>query len=253
MTRANSASDVAIKQKWPKILAPLTESQRLISDDFVKVWHETIPRHKWIEHFNHGWLASHAPSGFRRTLEIGAGLGMQLGYEALTAEQEADYVSLELRENMAAEIRKRFPRIQTIVGDCQKTLPFPDGYFDRIVAVHVLEHLPDLPAAIREMHRLCDKQRGVFQLVIPCEGGALYSLCRRMSAQRIFERRYRQSYKWFIEREHINLPDEITEEIRPYFSLRRRSFFPFPFAGVSYNLCIAMNLAPRDEATIGSR
>jgi SAM-dependent methyltransferase len=193
-------------------------------------------------------MARYAPAGFRRTLEIGAGLGTQLGYETLTPEQEAAYVSLELRENMAAEIRNRFPRVQTMIGDCQKTLPFPAGCFDRIIAVHVLEHLPDLPAALREMYRLCDKDRGVFQVVIPCEGGALYSLCRRISAQRIFERRYRQSYKWFIEREHINLPDEIAEEIRPYFSLQRRSFFPFPLAGVPYNLCIAMNLIPKDEA-----
>jgi SAM-dependent methyltransferase len=242
----------ALKPKWPKVLPPLTEGQKQVSDDFVKLWHQVMPRYKRIERFNHGWMASHAPKGFGHTLEIGAGLGTQLGYETLTPEQEAGYVSLELRENMAVEIRKRFPAVQTMLGDCQKALPFPDGYFDRILAVHVLEHLPDLPAAIREMHRLCDKKRGVFQVVIPCEGGALYSLCRRISAQRIFEKRYRQSYKWFIEREHINLPHEIAEEIRPYFSQQRRSFFPFPFAGVSYNLCIAMNLTPKAETTTGS-
>ena len=35
-----------------------------------------------------------------------------------------------------------------------------DGYFDRILAVHVLEHLPNLPAAIRECYRLCNKTKG---------------------------------------------------------------------------------------------
>jgi ubiquinone/menaquinone biosynthesis C-methylase UbiE len=244
--RANSPSLGGFqKPKWPKTLPPLTESQQHISDDFVKVWHQTLPRYNFIERFNHGWVASHAPTGFRRTLEIGAGLGEHLRYEKLATHQEAGYVSLELRENMVAEIRKRFPGIQTVLGDCQKTLPFSEGYFDRILAIHVLEHLPDLPATIREMHRLCDKQRGVFQVVIPCEGGAFYSLCRRISAQRIFERRYGQPYAWFIEREHINLPGEIAEEIRPYFTLHRRSFFPFVLPGVSHNLCIAMNLTPK--------
>ena len=246
---ANSPADVALaKSKWPKILRPLTESQQQINDDFVKVWHEALPRYQSIERFNHGWVARHAPAGFRRTLEIGAGLGEHLRHETLTAEQEAGYVSLELRPEMAAEIAKRFPAVQTLIGDCQKALPFSAGYFDRILAIHVLEHLPNLPATIREMHRLCNKQRGVFQVVIPCEGGALYSLCRRVSAQRIFEKRYGQPYEWFIGREHINLPHEIQEELGRYFSVRgRRAFFPFVVPGVFCNLCIAMNLAPKPQ------
>jgi ubiquinone/menaquinone biosynthesis C-methylase UbiE len=124
-------------------------------------------------------------------------------------------------------------------------LDFPDGCFDRIVAIHVLEHLPNLPGAIREAHRLCNKERGVFQVVIPCEGSLAYTFSRRLSAQRIFEKRYKRSYRWFIEREHINLPGEIAEELSPYFSIQRRSFFPVPLPLVFCNLCIAMNLRPR--------
>jgi SAM-dependent methyltransferase len=231
--------------KWPKHVPPLTPDQRIISDDFVKLWHETLPRYRMIESFNHGWVSKHAPSGFRRSLEIGAGLGEHLSYERLSAEQEADYVTVELRENMAADIKRRFPRVRMVVGDCQESLDFPDGHFDRIIAVHVLEHLPNLPGAIRETHRLCNKERGVFQVVIPCEGGLAYTLSRRISAQRIFEKRYGQSYRWFIEREHINLPAEIAEELSPYFSIQRRSFFPVPLPLVFCNLCIAMNLRPR--------
>ena len=46
-------------------------------------------------------------------------------------------------------------------------------------------------------------------VVIPCEGGLAYSLARRVSAQRIFEKRYGMSYRFFIESEHINVPREI--------------------------------------------
>ena len=63
---------------------------------------------------------------------------------------------------MTDALAARFPRIKAVTGDCQQRLDFADGYFDRILAVHVLEHLPNLPAAVREMHRLCDKQSGVF-------------------------------------------------------------------------------------------
>src|SRR5271165_3551738 len=66
-------------------------------------------------------------------LEIGAGLGVHLSYERLTSLQESNYYALELRENMAADIKLRFPRVQTIVGNCQQRLDFEDGHFDRIL------------------------------------------------------------------------------------------------------------------------
>ena len=85
--------------------------------------------------------------------------------------------------------------MQTIVGDCQTRLPFEDGSFDRYLAIHVLEHLPNLPACIAEAWRLLDKDRGQFLAVIPCEGGLAYSLARRISAQRLFERTYGMPYE----------------------------------------------------------
>jgi len=187
----------------------------------------------------------HAPTKFRTTLEIGAGLGEHLAYEKLTSEQEQNYVALELRENMAAEIRKRFPRIQVRVGDCQQRLDAPDGSFDRILAIHVLEHLPDLPGAVREMHRLCNPDHGVVSIVIPCEGSFAYTLARRISAQRIFEKRYSQSYDWFIKREHLNRPPEILAELEPFFTISSRSFFPLPIPLLFCNLCLGLTLVPR--------
>jgi len=231
--------------KWPKFIPPLTEEQQIICDDFVRVWHETLPRYTVVEKFNHGWVAKTAPQPFFRTLEIGAGLGEHLAHERLTPEQESQYVAVELRENMANEFRKRVPRVRLVIADCQERLDFPDGYFDRIIAVHVLEHLPRLPEAIAEMYRLCNKTTGIFQIVIPCEGSLAYTVSRRLSAQRIFEKRYKQPYRWFIEREHINVPSEILEEIRPYFSVVKRRFFPFPVPLLFCNLCIGLKIRPR--------
>ena len=39
---------------------------------------------------------------------------------------------------------------------------------DRVLAIHVLEHLPDLPRAVAEMHRLCNKATGKLYVVLPC-------------------------------------------------------------------------------------
>src|SRR5262245_24646862 len=72
----------------PKQLPPLTEAQTQISNDFMRYWHEVLPRkYSSIDQFNHGYPVRAAQSGFLRTLEIGAGLGEHLQYETLTAVQ----------------------------------------------------------------------------------------------------------------------------------------------------------------------
>jgi ubiquinone/menaquinone biosynthesis C-methylase UbiE len=231
---------------WPKILPHLTPEQQRISDDFMRYWHEVLPKRYGVaEDFNHNYPVRHAPKRFLRTLEIGAGLGEHLSYERLTPEQKSHYVALELRENMAARIRERFPEAQICVGDCQTRLDFVDGYFDRILAIHVLEHLPNLPGAIAEMYRLCNKESGGFSVVIPCEGGLAYTMGRRISAQRIFEKRYKQSYRWLIEREHLNRPAEIMEELVRFFVITNREFFPLKVPVVDLNLCIGLTLRPK--------
>ncbi|HNC24463.1 MAG TPA: class I SAM-dependent methyltransferase [Opitutaceae bacterium] len=232
--------------KWPKVLPPLTPEQQRRSDEFMKLWHEVLPRrYGLVERFNHLFPVRHSPPGFRTTLELGAGLGEHLAYERLTPEQEANYHCNEFRANMAAEIRRRFPRVQTVVGDCQQRLDFPDGHFDRVLAVHVLEHLPNLPATLREAHRLLHPTRGRFLIVIPTEGSPAYSLARRISAQRVWNRRFGGGYEEFYRREHINLPHEIFEELAPWFTIEARSFFPLGLPWVFCNLCIGLALRPR--------
>ena len=238
---------------WPKVIPPLTPEQKAISDDFMRYWHEVLPKHfGLVDDFNHRYPVKQAPESFLSTLEIGAGLGTHLEYEQLTAEQEKHYVALELRENMAEKIRARFPNVQTSVGDCQERLPFPDAHFDRVLAIHVLEHLPNLPAALREIRRVCHAKRAVFSVVIPCEGGFAYGLARKISAQRLFEKRYHQSYNWFIQREHINLPPEIMEALEEHFETVHRAWFPLAVPSINLNLCIGLTLHPRPGGTRNS-
>ena len=233
--------------KWPKVLPALTAEQRDVYDDFMRRWHEVLPRRYGIvERFNHSYPVIQSHAGFRATIEIGAGLGEHLSYEHLSTEQERDYVAVELRENMAARLSEVHPRVQTIVGDCQGRLPFEDGSFDRYLAIHVLEHLPNLPACIAEAWRLLDNDRGQFLAVIPCEGGLAYSLARRISAQRLFERTYGMSYGPFISREHINRPHEILAELAPFFTTDSCRYFPLAFVPyVQVNICIGLAMRPR--------
>ena len=235
--------------RWPKVLPPLTPEQQRISNDFMQRWHEELAgrgRYGLIEKFNHRFPVRHSPPDFKTTLEIGAGLGEHLRYETLTPEQEENYYANEFRANMAAEIRRRYPRVRTVVGDCQQRLDFPDGFFDRVIAVHVLEHLPNLPAPIREAYRLQNRARGRLLVVIPCEGSPAYTLARKLSAERLYKKRYGGSYRWFYTREHLNLPHEVLAELDPYFTIEARSFFPLPFLPFVFNnLVIGLSLVPR--------
>jgi ubiquinone/menaquinone biosynthesis C-methylase UbiE len=231
--------------KWPKVFPDLSPEQVAISNDFMQYWHEVLPKkYGIVDEFNHSFPAKTAPSNFIKTLEIGAGNGEHLKYERLSDLQKKNYVAVDIRKNMIDEFQLNHPTIQAKVADCQIKMDFRDGEFDRILAIHVLEHLPNLPEAIKELHRLCNKEKGVLQIVIPCEGSLAYTLARKISAQRIFESRYKQSYKWLIEREHINMPWEIFEELEKYFLIQSSQYFPVPLKYQFCNLCIGANFTP---------
>jgi SAM-dependent methyltransferase len=228
--------------KWPKRVPTLTSEQQRIRDDFMRYWHEVLPRrYGAIERFNHGWPAATARPG-ERTLEIGAGLGKHLDAEPDFAKQ--DYVAVELRAEMAESIRERDERVEVLVADCQQQMPFDDDSFDRVLAIHVLEHLPNLPSALSEIARVL-RPNGRFVAVIPCEGGFAYALARRISAERIFKRRYKMSYRWYIESEHINRPNEIVEECKRHFDLVRSRYFPLGVPLEGLNLVIGLEFAAR--------
>lgn len=226
------------RYQWPKAIPPLTPEQQAISDDFMRAWHEVLPKkYGAIERFNHGYPLKHLPEARPfRTIELGAGIGEHLTYEDLSIQE---YHCIELRENMVSEIRRRFPNVTATKADCQKELPYPDAHFDRAVVVHVFEHLPDLPRAVAELARVL-KPGGIFSLVIPCDPGLAYEFARKISSERMFRKRYKQSYRWFIEREHINSPDEIISTVSNRLTEVHRTYFPLLVPIVNANLCVGL-------------
>lgn len=240
MTSVPSTSDVRGTGIWPKQLPTFTEEEQRVRDAFMARWLEYLPRRGgFVERFNHGY-ALRSGKKARRTLEIGAGLGEHIRFETLEHQQ---YVAAELREELAEGLAARFPTVNVLVADCQKRLPFEDGHFDRVLAIHVLEHLPNLPAALDEVARLLAPD-GEFVAVIPCEGGRVYSLARRLTSKRLFEREFGRDYDWFIRHEHINLPWEITSELTRRFRIGDSRHFPLRIPSVEVNLVIGLTMYP---------
>lgn len=224
--------------KWPKAVPPMSKEQQFISDDFMKYWHEQLPqRYGAIENFNHQYALRHLPpQNHWRTLEVGAGIGAHLAFEPLDRQE---YHCIELRESMAEEIRRRFPSAITVTGDCQKQIPYESAYFDRVVVIHVLEHLPNLPGAIDEIARVL-KPGGIFSVVLPCDPGLAYEVARKISAERLFRAKYKMPYRWLIRREHINSPAEIVQQISRKFDIFDSTYFPLRVPVVNLNLCIGV-------------
>jgi SAM-dependent methyltransferase len=231
------------RYKWPKVPPPMTPEQTAIADDWLHYWHQLLPkRFGLIEQFNHDYPLKYRPTGAIKTLELGAGIGAQIEREDLSTQE---YHCVELRENMAAELRRRFPAIHTVTVDCQRRLPYEDGFFDRMIAVHVLEHLSDVPEAMREAKRLL-KPGGVFSIVLPCDPGLAYEVARKISSERIFRRRYRMPYMWLMRREHLNSPSEVLSVLGGSFEEIDREYYPLkmlPFASI--NLCIGATFRRR--------
>lgn len=231
--------------KWPKRPPLLSAAQLAAREQFVREWLELLPeRYGFLERFNHSVAKLPHKSG-SKTLEIGAGLGEHLRYERT----DQDYHCLEYREELCRTLTDRIDAARVHRGDIQRRQDqWADKSFDRVIAIHVLEHLPSLPDAIREISRLL-KDDGVFDVVLPCEGGVAYWLARKMSAERLFRRRFKMDYGPIIRSEHVNTHAEVIGLLRRFFKVERVRFFPTFIPMAAINLVAAYRLtSPRSEA-----
>ncbi|MGK5085607.1 class I SAM-dependent methyltransferase [Bdellovibrionota bacterium FG-1] len=203
------------------------------------LWHQELPKkYGVIEKFNHGFPASLPIKPNWKTLEIGAGIGEHCRYENLDAQE---YHCLEYREEFCKEIRKILPPTRVHCGDIHQRQCWDDGYFDRIVAIHVLEHLRDLPNAIQEIHRLL-KPNGVLDIVIPCEGGLAHTLARKISAERLFVSNFNMDFTPIHLNEHVNSYGEVLHELTQHLFPVQRHFFPLRVPFPNINLAVGMRL-----------
>lgn len=222
---------------WPKHRPDLTQEQSAVMADWINEFlTEVKPSHfAWLTGFDHRFtVRSYAPG--LRTLEIGAGTGTHLPHEP-----KGDYVALEASDDLAAQIPRR-QGLSVIVADCEERLPWDDDSFDRVLAIHLLEHLYNLPAALDEVARVL-RPDGTFSVVIPCEGGKLYGLGRSLTTKRMFEKRYQMPYEWMISHDHCNTAREVLRELEHRFRTRRRTFFPLRVPSSDLNLMIGLELS----------
>ncbi|NLX08913.1 MAG: class I SAM-dependent methyltransferase [Chloroflexi bacterium] len=112
----------------------------------------------------------YAPPGRGRLLELGCGLGHLLGL----LQDDFACVGIDLAEYSIEQMRQSAPRAEGIVMSADDLSRFGDGEFSVVVALHLVEHLPDPADTIRQVNRiLC--AGGLFLFATPNPG---YSLRR---------------------------------------------------------------------------
>lgn len=112
----------------------------------------------------------YAPPGGGSLLELGAGLGHLLGL----LQDDFACTGVDIAEYSVEQMWRNAPRAQGRVMDADDLTPFADGEFAVVVALHLVEHLPDPARTIRQVSRIL-VPGGLFLFATPNPG---YSLRR---------------------------------------------------------------------------
>ncbi|HPA20452.1 MAG TPA: class I SAM-dependent methyltransferase [Verrucomicrobiae bacterium] len=116
----------------------------------------------------------------RKLLDVGAGLGETSVYFARRgAEVTASDVSggmLQFAGALAAHHGVTIGLVQAAAD----ALPFPDGSFDIVYIANALHHVSDIPAAVRELHRVL-RPGGTFVSIDPIAYNPAINVYRRMA------------------------------------------------------------------------
>lgn len=94
-------------------------------------------------------VRAEAPGG--RVLEVGCGEGM---IATRLQQRWPDVTALDLPDATLRQWWRDHPGPRYLHADASR-LPFPDGAFDVVVAVEVMEHLTDPDRGLSEMARVC--------------------------------------------------------------------------------------------------
>ncbi len=102
------------------------------------------------------------PARDSRILEVGCGGGAFLAFLEGKGHRPT---GVDVLEEALEAAGKAAPRSEILAADAGR-LPFADASFDRLVSQHLVEHLDDLPGALREWRRVL-APGGVLALCTP--------------------------------------------------------------------------------------
>lgn len=177
----------------------------------------------------------------RSIIEVGAGSGIHTRFVRhpfdtylLTDRSDVFLKSLQAGDSDL--------RIQVEAQDALH-LDHPDSRFDRLIATHVLEHLPDPANALAEWHRVV-RNDGVISLILPCDPGLLWRVGRNLGPRKAAESKG-MPYDYVMAREHINPIGNLKAILEYHFEIRDSVWWPSRIPLYDLNLIWGINLVVR--------
>ena len=105
------------------------------------------------------------PQPADRILDCGCGRGFYLLFLGRLQPACALY-GADRDPDVLAQARQHLPPAVQLLRSDALHLPFPDGYFDKVICSEVLEHLPDDRAGLQEVRRVL-RPGGVLAITVP--------------------------------------------------------------------------------------
>jgi SAM-dependent methyltransferase len=115
----------------------------------------------WSNRFYAGLARKFGPKS-GKVLEVGCGLGHLLGWLA----DRYQVFGADINEPALKEAKRIVPEGQFLVLSAEDLSPFPDAFFQIVVAKHLVEHLPKPERAVSELARLLSPG-GILLLATP--------------------------------------------------------------------------------------
>jgi len=177
---------------------------------------------------------------FERVLEIGAGTGEHLNFIRHSFTEycmaDSDPKTLEVAKFKIDTKNKGAVSFQIQRGE---KLSFGDNTFDRVIAIHVLEHINMPHLALMEWYRVL-KHNGTLSIVLPTDPGFAWRLGRHLGPRRNALKKG-IAYDFIMAREHVNSCINLVALLRHYFPGTKEMWWPFRIPSVDLNLFFAFH------------
>lgn len=172
---------------------------------------------------------------FNSIIEVGSGSGHHYSY---VKNNHSNYIMTDSSEEMLTVARKKYAssiqsgKLVIKIQDATQ-LDFPDESFDRLIATHVLEHIINPVAVLREWNRVV-KKGGLISLVLPCDPGLLWRLGRNFGPRRNAVN-LGLPYDYVQAADHVNSIFNLVVFIRHHFDNISERWYParIPFADLN--------------------
>lgn len=196
----------------------------------------------FLRHSHKACEAAFGPTDkFAQVLEVGAGGGHHVHFvrhpfdRYVLTDLNADY----LRHLAGKTAVGRSGKIEVESQDATQ-LSYAESSFDRVIATHVLEHLPEPHRVLQEWARVL-KPGGVLSLVLPCDPGIAWRAGRALGPRAAAQKRGIE-YDYWMAREHINPIGNLVQFVRYYFPDRREIWSPIGAPLTDINLFFICHL-----------